>query len=96
MSDYPSPYFDQDTPEVPILGMIAEYDTSPSYELDARALFKTAHGYLLVEVSGCFCWPDRGGTTQTHFTRRADADKALAAWPELKDLVQAAGWKVAP
>lgn len=94
MSEHPSPYFDQEPPQVPIVGMIADFDDSPSYELDARALFKTARGYLLVEVSGCSCWPDRGGTTQTYFTRKADADKALAPWPQLKDAVQAADWKV--
>ena len=90
------PYFDQEKPEVPILGKIADYDKSEPYELDAAAVFKTKTGYLIVEVSGCSCWPDRGGTTQTHHTRRADVDKHLinANLATLRDACQHAQWKV--
>lgn len=90
-----SPYFDQEEPTVPVVGLIADYDWSPSWELAAAALFKSKPGYLLVEVSGCSCWPDRGGTTQTHLHSKAEVDKALAHLPELKDKIQAADWKVA-
>ena len=48
-----SPFFDQEGPEVKIDGLIASMDDSPSWELDAKAVFKAGRHYLVVEVSGC-------------------------------------------
>jgi len=90
-----SPYFDQESPEIPITGMIADLDCSQPYELDAAAVFKAVSaGYLVVFVSGCSCWPDRGSTTQTICKRKSDVDKVLRnGWHELLDKCQSQGWK---
>lgn len=89
------PYFDQEDPQVPILGMIADSDQSADYELDAAAVFACERGYLVVEVSGCSCWPDRGGTTQTHCPEKADVDKCLSGrWPGLLADCQEVRWEV--
>jgi hypothetical protein len=89
-----SPYFDQEGPEVPVVGMIADLDLSQPYELDAMAVFETGRGYLVVRVSGCSCWPDRGGTDQTVCETKSDVDREVTgAWVELLDACQAAGWK---
>lgn len=76
MSDF-YPYFGQENPEVPIIGMIADMDESADWELDAVAVFKAKQGYLIVEVSGCSCWPDRGYTNQIHCNRRTDVQRYL-------------------
>lgn len=91
-----SPYFDQESPECHIDGMIADFDKSAPYELDAAAVFKCGHRYLVVEVSGCSCWLDSGSTSQTVCATIADVDKALlGTWPELLSLCQNAKWQVA-
>jgi hypothetical protein len=91
-----SPYFDQERPEIEIVGMIADRDCSRSYELDAAAVFKVkTTGYLVVFVSGCSCWPNRGTTTQVICKRKSDVDKALTGWSELLDDCQANKWKPA-
>jgi len=59
------PYFDQESPDAPIVRVLAEEDWSESYELDAGAIYECEGGrFLLVAVSGCSCWPDRGSTDQ--------------------------------
>ena len=89
-----SPYFDRESPQIPIVGMIADLDISPSYELNAMAVFKAKIGYLVVSVSGCSCWPDRGGTEQTTCRRKSDVDKKLTGdFRELLDKCQAKNWK---
>jgi hypothetical protein len=90
-----SPYFDQEDPQVPIKGIIADLDRSTSYELDAKAVYKTIDkGYLFVEVSGCSCWPDRGSTSQTFCKTRVEIDKLIGdEWHELLDLCQQRNWK---
>lgn len=91
-------FFDQDKPEVPIVGVIAEVDDSEPYELDATAVFKARDkGYLVVNVSGCSCWPDRGSTQQRYCATKADVDRLLREWQAdaLLDACQAANWKVA-
>ena len=82
-----SPYFDQDKPEIEITGMIADLDMSQPYELDAAGVFKIkSGGYLVVFVSGCSCWPDRGSTTQIICKRKSDVDKELRGnWTESLD-----------
>ena len=90
-----SPFFDQEGPEVKIDGLIASMDDSPSWELDAKAVFKAGRHYLVVEVSGCSCWPDRGGTTQTVCHTRSDVDRVLTdKWRNLIQQCQNANWKV--
>ena len=92
MSKYP--YFDQESAQIPVLGMIADSDYSHPYELDAVAVFKASKGYLVVEVSGCSCWPDRGSTVQTVCHTKSDVDRAIGRYPDLIDKVQSAKWKV--
>ena len=71
-----SPWFDQDAPECEPVRVLAEGDWSPSYELDAGAIFECSDGrYLLVSVSGCSCWPDRGITSQVVCASLADVDR---------------------
>jgi hypothetical protein len=90
------PYFDQEGPERPLLGMIADHDVSEPYELDAAAVFAVdPDGYLVVGVSGCSCWPDRGGTTQTFCADRAAVDRALTGdWRALLQKCQDADWAI--
>lgn len=87
------PYFDQEKPERPIERFIADFDDSEPYELSAYALFTcVGGGYLLVRVSGCSCWPDRGNTSQTYCEDKAAASRAMNGTPQLMDAVQAANW----
>lgn len=75
--DY-SPFFDQEPPEMPIAEMITSEDCSEPYELDACAVFRTIDNkYLVVEVSGCSCWPDRGHTSQTICYNKVDVIRAI-------------------
>lgn len=84
-----SPYFDQEQPQIPISGLIADLDMSPSYELDAMAVFKAnGKGYLVVHVSGCSCWPDRGGTDQRVCNTKTDVQKAIREFSEYTDFAQ--------
>lgn len=88
-----SPYFDQEEPIAEIEGLIADEDTSQPYELDSTAVFKVkGKGWLVVTVSGCSCWPDRGWTDQQFRTRKSDVDKLIS--PSLRDELQNRGWKV--
>lgn len=96
-----SPFFDQEAPEVEVKGMIASLDISQPYELDAVAIFKaTGHGYLVVSVSGCSCWPDRGGTSQEYCSTKKKAEDAIktlgwsGSFLPLLEKVQLVGWKV--
>lgn len=93
MSKYP--YFDQENPQVPVLGMIADRYDPRSNDMDAIAVFKASKGYLVVEVSGCSCWPDSGTTVQTVCHTKSDVDRIIGRYPDLIDKVQAAKWKVA-
>ena len=53
MENY-SPFTDQENPPVEISELIAEYDVSPDYEIDAGAIFRTINGkYIAVVISGC-------------------------------------------
>lgn len=89
------PFFDQEEPEIEISGLIASLDLSPSYELDAKAVFKAGRHYLVVEVSGCSCWPYRGGTGQTVCTTRSEVDRLLTGeWRDLLQQCQNANWKI--
>jgi hypothetical protein len=90
-----NPFFDQEGPVAEISGMIASLDISPSWELDAAAVFKTGRQYLVVFVSGCSCWPDRGGTQQIVCPTKADVDKAITGqYRSLLQSCQDADWKV--
>lgn len=93
MSDY-SPFFDQEAPQCEVDGMIASQDKSEPYELDAAAVFKCGRRYLVVFVSGCSCWPDRGSTRQVICHSRTDVDRELNGWMELSLACQNAHWKV--
>lgn len=54
MLDKVNPFTDQEPFPVPVKELIVQYDNSPSYELDAGAIFRTIDGkYLGVVVSGC-------------------------------------------
>jgi hypothetical protein len=89
-----SPFFDQEAPQVELLGMISSDDCSEPYELGACAVFKAKQGWLVVEVSGCSCWPDRGWTSQSVCPRKTDVDKVLRGkWSGLLDACQAKDWK---
>jgi hypothetical protein len=88
------PYFDQEEPQAEIMGLIADLDISPPYELDAAAVFKIKKGFLVVFVSGCSCWPDRGTTTQVICNRIVDVDRELRGeWSALLNACQAKKWK---
>lgn len=89
MSDY-SPFFDQEAPQVPVDGMIASVDKSEPYELEAQAVFKCGYRFLVVQVSGCSCWPDYGSTNQTVCTEKSEVDRIV--WPELLQACQDAHW----
>lgn len=89
------PFFDQEEPELPIRGLIDSMDNSGSYELNACGVFDTTnHKFLVVFVSGCSCWPDRGSTDQIVCDRIVDVDRALAntEFSGLKDKCQQSGW----
>jgi hypothetical protein len=101
MYDNFSPYFDQEEPEIEITGMIASLDQSASYELDAIAVFKAkSRRYLVVHVSGCSCWPDRGSTYQQVCENKTKVQEAIRQFSEytdfagIMDALQAASWKV--
>lgn len=95
MYGYYLPFFDQESPIVDVVGIIAYLDVSEPYELDAAAVFKAKKGYLVVFVSGCSCWPDRGYTEQAICPRIVDVDRKLRGrWSELLDKCQARNWKV--
>lgn len=84
-----SPWFDQESPAIAILELIAECDDSEPYELNAGAVFRAVNGkFLVVFVSGCSCWPDRGNTTQTVCHTPVEVDRALQGWHTLKDYWQ--------
>lgn len=74
-----SPFFDQEPPDVPVVRMIADNDISASYELDAAAVFACERGFLVVSVSGCSCWPDRGGTAQQFCEDRIAVQRYLTS-----------------
>lgn len=94
------PYFDQEPPERDIVGLIADLDVAPSYEMDAMAVFKVkGQGYLVVHVYGCSCWPTRGYTEQVYCADQAEVDRAIARLARdadfslLIDKCQAAKWQ---
>ena len=90
-----SPYFDQEQPEIKIEGLIADLNISQPYELDACAVFKAEKGWLVVIVSGCSCWPDRGYTYQKVCPRKTDVDIELRGeWKNLLDKCQEKNWKI--
>lgn len=90
-----SPFFDQEEPIAPIVGMIASIDMSQPYELDATAVYKCERGFLVVSVSGCSCWPDRGSTTQEFCSTLSDVDKTLMFnCRELLTMCQQRNWNV--
>ena len=80
------PFFDQQEPACQIGGMIASIDISEPYELDAAAVFKAGRHYLVVIVSGCSCWPDRGTTEQIVCSVKSEVDRALTG--RYRDLLQ--------
>lgn len=93
------PYFAQQQPERPIVGMIADLDLSRPYELDAIAVFKAApRGYLVVSVSGCSCWPASGSTCQIYCADKVAVARAIAdrgsQFATLLDKCQSARWRV--
>ncbi len=91
-----APFFDQTMPERPIVGMIASDDLSESYELDACGVFEVKDGgFLVVNVSGCSCWPDMGSTDQTYCEDRVGVHRVLGTkWSRLYTSCQNAGWQV--
>jgi hypothetical protein len=81
-----SPWFDQESPDIEVLELIAEEDNSQPYELDATAVFRAVNGkFLVVYVSGCSCWPSRGSTSQSVCHTPTEVDRALSGSPWLKD-----------
>ena len=91
-----SPYFDQEEPEIKIDGMIADLDKSEPYELDAAAVFKAGRKYLIVHVSGCSCWPDRGDTYQYVLSTKTEVEREIrdiGFGQELIEKCQNAKWK---
>ena len=46
-------YFEQEEPPEGVLGLVEEYDQSPSYEVDMGAVFRTVNGFRGVVISGC-------------------------------------------
>jgi hypothetical protein len=101
-----SPWFDQEPPERPIVGFVASLDISPSWELDAMAVFRvTGRGYLVVHVRGCSCWPLYGDTVQMYAPTVAEAERTIrrlwdgdadakAAAAELVLRCQRARWRI--
>jgi hypothetical protein len=87
-----SPWFDQEPPEHPIAGLVALLDISPSWELDAMAVFRVAgRGYLVVHVRGCSCWPLYGATVQMYAPTVTEAERAIRRlWDEDADAKAAA------
>lgn len=84
-----SPWFAQESPDIEVLELIAEQDDSEPYELNAAAVFRAVNGkFLVVFVSGCSCWPDRGSTTQIICHTPVEVDRALQGWHTLKDYWQ--------
>jgi hypothetical protein len=92
MTEHVSPWFDQQPPERPITGLVAFLDISPSWELDAMAVFRVAgRGYLVVHVRGCSCWPTYGDTVQVYAPTIAEAERAIhRLWDEDADAKAAA------
>lgn len=96
-----SPYFVQEEPQIPVIGLIADLDKSPSYKLDAIAVYKAkGHGYLVVHVSGCSCWPYYGGTDQRVCNNKTDVQRAIREFSsyndfaDLLDMLQDRQWKI--
>lgn len=91
------PFFDQEGPQGDIVGMIASMDISEPYEIDECAIFLCRDGeYLVVFVSGCSCWPDRGGTTQHLCPEKSDVDRVLTQeYRSLLQKCQDANWTCA-
>lgn len=85
-----SAFFDQEDPQIKVDGMIASVDHSRPYELDAQAVFKAGHRFLVVDVR-CSCWPDRGSTTQTICTEKSEVDKIV--YRDLLQACQDANWE---
>jgi len=57
-------FLDQD-PELSAkpLRLLADTDISQPWEVDEHGIFLLANGkYAYIGISGCSCWPDRGGT----------------------------------
>jgi len=90
------PFFDQEDADVAIIGMIESMNISQPYEIDECAVFKCRDkGYLVVWVSGCSCWPDRGGTRQEFCPTQSDVDRVLTGeYRSLLQKCQDAKWSV--
>jgi len=82
-----APYFDQEPPQVPVIGLIADQSSSIAYELDAMAVFKSRPGYLVVHISGCSCWPCAGTTTQWHCHTIGGVVQVIRSNPEFSALI---------
>ena len=56
-------FFDQEEPPYPAKRLLASYGGYESYELDEWGIIELQNdSIMLVHVSGCSCWPDRGMT----------------------------------
>lgn len=96
-------YFDQEPPDMPVAGLIAEVDYSDNCQLEAIAVFRGAISkYLVVYVTGCSCWPVSGSTEQHICHTKTDVQHAISSVRsipkevvgELMDELQACDWKV--
>lgn len=87
-------YFDQEEPQKPVKRLIADLDISAPYELDSAAVFACdPDGYLVVFVSGCSCWPDRGSTDQHVCPTKSDVDRVVTGkYRDLLQFCQDIGW----
>jgi hypothetical protein len=78
MREFDGPWFDQEKPECQPVALLAEGDWSEPCEMDAGAVFACADGkFLVVAVSGCSCWPDRGSTQQRVCHDEAERDRVM-------------------
>lgn len=57
-------FFDQEPDmSADAVKLLASTDMSAPYEVDEHGIFLLANGkFAYVAISGCSCWPDRGGT----------------------------------
>jgi hypothetical protein len=89
-------FFDQESPLLPITGMIAEYSLYNNYAFDTKVVFQATNNLLLVvHIDGCSLWPEYGHTKQTLCRDKAEVDRLLSGeWRPLLDMCQRVNWQV--
>ena len=85
-------YFDQEEPEIEVIGLIADLDINIGSDVESVGVFKAKNRkYLIVYICGCSCWPDKGITTQFICNTKVEVDRILRKnWAELRDKFQQA------